>query len=86
MAMALLEPLSSSNPTLCLRYKAASEKDSSRVVGRKILRSFKQGVSHKAVDSGRPVCVQNIRKHGGVYLFNQEHNKDKVNSASCWVL
>lgn len=74
--MALLEGASS--PANSLIFKAASSQFASRIVSRKLLRSFKQGVSFKAVDSGRPVCVANIRKHGEVYYFIPEHNQEEV--------
>ncbi len=64
-----------------LVFKAASSDVSARVVTRKLLRSFKQGVSFKAVDSVRPVCVANIRKHGEVYFFIPEHNQEEVRLA-----
>ena len=73
--MALLDP---SSPTPCLLYKAASNGIASRVVGRTLLSSFQKGVSFEAVDSARPVCVQNILKHGGVYVFIKEHNLEEV--------
>lgn len=78
VAMALLEPTSNPPDSLCLSYKAASSSVESRVVGRKLHRTFKQGVSFLAVDAGRPVHVSNIQKHGKVYFFIPEHKAEDV--------
>ena len=61
-----------------LLVKAASSSIESAVVGKKLLRRFKRGVSYQAITANRPVHVSNIQKHGGVYFFIPEHGKEEV--------
>lgn len=80
VGMAMLEPHAKESTTPCLCFKAASASVESEVVGKKLHRHFKRGVSFMAVDANRPVHVANIQKHGGVYFLIPEHNREEVHS------
>ncbi len=73
VAIALLEQT-------CLLLKASSANIKARVVGRKMLRTSIQTLSFMALDTCKPVCVQDIRQHGGVHYLLPEHNNDNVSS------
>ena len=81
VATAVLEHSSNHRGSVCLSYKAASSSIEGKVVGRKIHRTFKQGVSFLAVDTGRPVHVADIQKHGRVYFFIPEHRVPDVSGS-----
>ena len=80
VCVATLEPSSKTSSTPCLYAKAASSSIELAVVGKKLLKKFKRGVSYEAVAANRPVHVANIQKHGGIYFFIPEHSKEEVQS------
>lgn len=76
--MAVLEPSAKASGTLSLHFKAASPKVESDIVGKKLNKRFKRGVSFQAVDANRPVHVAHIQKHGAVHFFIHDHNREEV--------
>ena len=78
VGVATLVPSDKTSSSLCLQIKAASSSIELAVVGKKLQKRFKRGVSYQAVAANRPVHVANIQKHGGVNFFIPEHNKEEV--------
>ena len=78
MCVTSLEPSSKISSVPCLHVKAASSSIELAVVGKRLFKRFKRGVSYEAVAANRPVHVANIQKHGGVYFFISEHSKEEV--------
>ena len=78
VGVATLEPSDKTSSIPCLHVKAASSSIELAVVGKKLHKRFKRGVSYQAVAANRPVHVTDIQKHGGVYFFIPEHAKEEV--------
>ena len=62
--------------SLCI--KAASPSIEHRVIGKKLLRIYKEGVGFEVVDTAEPVHVTNIQEHGKVHFLIPEHDNEEV--------